>query len=213
GVQQPAPPVLPQPINTSSQPPITPQQQTLPQPEVNIIDPEGYLTKLGVLDKVKDFLKNGNPPEAIAAAIGLQNKKGGVIGKVDPELLANIEAYAQKQPPPDEIEQAVQEPSPVPPTSPESTAKPAKGSIVETPDGIGEVREIRNGKALVEVDGKMRKMLEEELMSPGLPQKDLADLYDELIEGIKTQTGKEVSRHVEWAGYDPEHKELVYRSE
>src|SRR5690606_24077295 len=109
------------------------------------------------------------------------------------------------------IEQAVQEPSPVPPTSPESTAKPAKGSIVETPDGIGEVREIRNGKALVEVDGKMRKMLEEELMSPGLPQKDLADLHDELIEGIKTQTGKEVSRHVEWAGYDPEHKELVYR--
>ena len=187
------------------------QQQALPQPELNTIDPEGYLTKLGVLDKVKGFLKNGNPPEAIAAAIGLQNKKGGVIGKVDPELLSNIQAYAQKQPSIDETGQAVTKPPPDPLTAPESTVKPSKGQIVETPDGIGEVREIRNGKALVEVDGKMRKMLEEELMEPGLPQKDLADLHDELIKGIKTYTGKEVSRHVEWAGYDPEHKELVYR--
>ena len=97
------------------------------------------------------------------------------------------------------------------PVPAKSVEKAAKGQIVDTPEGIGEVREIRNGKALVEVDGKMRQMLEDELMSPGLPQKDLADLHEELIEGIKTHTGKEVSRHVEWAGYDPEHKELIYK--
>lgn len=89
--------------------------------------------------------------------------------------------------------------------------KVAKGQIVETPDGIGEVREIRNGKALVEVDGKMRKVLEEELMSPGIPQKDLAELHEDLIEGIKTHTGKNVSRHVELAGYDSIHKEMIYK--
>jgi predicted GNAT family acetyltransferase/translation elongation factor P/translation initiation factor 5A len=345
------------PLSNPSQPPVNgtniPKQQALPQDKVNPIDPEDYLSKKGVLEIVKSWTSQGIKPEAIEAMISTKNG----VGKEDPELLENIRAYAQKQPPPEETGQAIQPPSPTPTTAPEgkkptnsidsgsklienptkgstheiirdrekdasklfgegsreitykhpesegyikvlqrengpssvlelyvpekfrkkgigkalqekalqenpelmgqvsskSAAKNAyemgrrpvdspnatleevykkidedssvnliskslqpeekvsKGSIVETPDGVGEVKEIRNGKALVEVDGKMRKVLEEELMSPGIPQADLATLHDELIEGIKRETGKEVSRHVETAGYDPEHKELIYR--
>lgn len=135
---------------------------------------------------------------------------GQIKSVEDLKKFADFWNKSKKNPPPEATPEGAK-PEPKSPITPETTQKPMKGAIVETPDGIGEVREIRNGKALVEVDGKMRKLLEEELMNPGLPQKDLADLHEELIEGIRQQTGKEVSRHVEWAGYDPEHKELVYR--
>ena len=204
------------PLTNPSQPPsntnIVQQQQALPQAEVKTIDPTQILSNTNTLGKVNDLIATGNNPEAIGAFF--RKFQAPVVKQVEKEAGKPFEEviseYIQKQPPPEASAEGAK-PEPKSPISPETTQKPIKGAIVETPDGIGEVREIRNGKALVEVDGKMRKMLEEELMEPGLPQKDLADLHEELIEGIKQQTGKEVSRHVEWAGYDPEHKELVYR--
>ncbi len=86
-----------------------------------------------------------------------------------------------------------------------------KKSLVSSPQGIGEVREIRNGKALVEVDGKLHKIDSDELEQSPLPEKELADLYDELVGGIEKETGQEVSRNVEWAGYDPKTNELLYK--
>lgn len=38
-----------------------------------------------------------------------------------------------------------------------------KNSVVSSPNGVGEVKEIRNGQAIVEVDGKLHKVKEEEL--------------------------------------------------
>ena len=38
-----------------------------------------------------------------------------------------------------------------------------KNSLVSSPNGIGEVKEIRNGQAIVEVDGKLTKVKEEDL--------------------------------------------------
>lgn len=87
----------------------------------------------------------------------------------------------------------------------------AKKDMVASPHGVGEVREIRNGQAIVEVDGKLHKVKEEELIQSPLPEKDLADLFDDLVSGIEKKTGKQVSRNVEWAGYDPKTNELIYK--
>jgi hypothetical protein len=87
----------------------------------------------------------------------------------------------------------------------------SKNSTVIAPQGVGEVKEIRNGKAIVEIDGKRHQVNEEDLESSPIPEKDLADLYEDVISGIEKTTGKQVSRNVEWAGYDPNVNELAYR--
>lgn len=87
----------------------------------------------------------------------------------------------------------------------------AKHDLVASPQGVGEVKEIRNGKAIVEVDGKMHKVDKGDLIQSPVSSKDLADLHDELIKGIEAHTGQEVSRNVEWAGYDPKLNELAYK--
>ena len=84
-------------------------------------------------------------------------------------------------------------------------------SIVSTPQGVGEVKGLSNGNAIVEIDGKAHKVSEKDIQQPPIPEKDLADLHNELIGGIEKSTGKQVSRNVNWAGYDPEAKELQYR--
>ena len=86
-----------------------------------------------------------------------------------------------------------------------------KSAIVSTPQGVGEVKGISNGKAIVEINGKAHKIDENEIETPPIPEKDLADLHNDLIAGIEKSTGKQVSRNVNWAGYDPEAKELAYR--
>lgn len=86
----------------------------------------------------------------------------------------------------------------------------AKSETVATPHGVGEVKEIRNGKAIVEVDGKKHQVNEDELETAPIPEKDLAALYDELIQGIEGETGEDVSRMVQWAGYNPETNTLQF---
>lgn len=93
----------------------------------------------------------------------------------------------------------------------EKPIKIEKGSTVGSPQGIGEIKAIRNGKAIVEVDGKKHQVDEDELIQSPLPEKDLADLYEDLIGGIEKSTGKQVSRNVDWAGYDPNTNELAYK--
>lgn len=94
----------------------------------------------------------------------------------------------------------------------QETERPAitKNETVATPHGVGEVREIRNGQAIVDVDGKLHKVKEEELKASPIPEKDLAALYDELIHGIEEETGEDVSRMVQWAGYDPKNNTLTF---
>lgn len=83
------------------------------------------------------------------------------------------------------------------------TPKIEKKSIVSSPQGIGTVKEIKEKTALVEIDGKLTKVDIKDLESSPLPEKELADLYDELIGGIEKESGEDVSRMVQWAGYDP----------
>ena len=86
-----------------------------------------------------------------------------------------------------------------------------KGSSVASPQGVGQVQAIRNGKAIIDVDGKKHQVDENELIESPLPEKDLAELYEDLISGIEKTSGKQVSRNVEWAGYDPKTNELAYK--
>lgn len=99
----------------------------------------------------------------------------------------------------------------IPQIEEKKSPKIEKSSTVISPNGVGQVKEIRNGKALIEVDGKKHQVDEEDLIASPIPEKELADLYDEMIQGIEKETGQEVSRNVEWAGYDPVNNALGYR--
>lgn len=93
---------------------------------------------------------------------------------------------------------------------PQESPKIEKSSIVASPQGLGQVKEIRNGQALIDVDGKIHNVKEEELTRSPLPEKELADLYEDLIKGIESETEEDVSRMVQWAGYDPESNTLQF---
>jgi hypothetical protein len=184
---------------TTSQPPVnTPsvaQPAIAPQPE-GISNPKEYLEKRGVLKQVDEHLKRGTPPEGVMAV--LTSEGGKTRGKTDPELLKNIEEYSKEVKP--EKEELI----------PPHERKIEPSSIVSTPNGVGEVKALRNGKAIVEIDGKKHQVNEDELETSPLPEKDLGDLYDELIEGIEGNTGEDVSRMVQWAGYNPENNTLQF---
>ena len=187
----------------SSQPPINTENITQNAPPIQpqvISNPKEYLEKQGILNQVDTLLKNGNTPEAIAAAIGM---KQGRHVKIDPELLSNIEEYAKQKP----IEEKV---STTVPTEKIENVPIAKNETVASPQGIGEVKEIRGDKALIEVDGKLHKVPIEDLEQSPLPEKDLADLYDELKIGIEEATDEEMSRMVDYAGYDPQKNTLAF---
>ena len=86
-----------------------------------------------------------------------------------------------------------------------------KNDTAISPLGLGTVKGIHNGKAIVEIDGKNHLIDESDLQTSPIAEKDLADLYDDMIDGIEKHTGKDVSRNVEWAGYDPKTNELAYK--
>lgn len=86
---------------------------------------------------------------------------------------------------------------------------PKKGETAFTPKGIGQVIEERNGKYLVEVDGKKFQVSKDEIESAPA-EKDVASLFDELQEEIKKTTGQEISRAVSFAGYDDKQNSLAF---
>jgi hypothetical protein len=82
---------------------------------------------------------------------------------------------------------------------------------VALPNGdIGEIVNIRQGIATVNANGKEYRRKVEDLIESPIPEKDLAELHDELMKGIESKTGQEISRMVNWAGYDPKTNELAF---
>src|SRR5271154_1164358 len=164
-------------------------QPAQPQQTKGIINPKEYLEKKGILEQVNDSLKRGNKPEQVAAELGI--KRTG-RSRLDPELLSNIEAYAQEtQAAPQK--QKILEPEvqkldvyKETPEIKEETKPISKNQTVASPQGVGEVKEIRNGKALVDVDGKLHKVDAEDL--EGEPEEvknakfdfDLSDVPEDL---------------------------------
>lgn len=97
------------------------------------------------------------------------------------------------------------------PAQQESPKKPVKGDLVASPNGvIGELESIRDQEALVKSKGKLHKVKANEIIPSPLPAKDLADLHEDLIKGIEHETGEEVSRMVNWAGYNPKTNKLSF---
>lgn len=87
-----------------------------------------------------------------------------------------------------------------------------KNELVSTPNGtIGNIESVRDKEALVkDENGKLHKVKVDDLISSPLPEKDMSELYDDLIKGIEKHTGQDVSRHVSLAGYDPKFNQLAY---
>lgn len=81
------------------------------------------------------------------------NEKVKKPGFAEKELDRFLETYAPEEP-------KIEEPKPEEIKEPK---KIEKSSIVASPQGIGEVKEIRNGKALVDIDGTLHKVDEDKL--------------------------------------------------
>lgn len=222
----------------SQQPPLDLSKANISQP-TNIQQPKLFDTNiikngLAYRRQIDALIKSGNGPEEIEAYLKKFNpgfiktieKEGkgpfkDIVAQYMQEQLrdeamqpegsipnAKTSPIQQEQPQLQKSEQ-LQEPIEQPKAEAEST-KIEKNSIVSSPNGIGEVKEIRNGQAIIDVDSKLYKVKEEDIETSPIPEKDLADLYDDLIKGIESEIGEDVSRMVQWAGYNPETNTLQF---
>ncbi len=201
-------------------------QTQIPQPETPKLDFGQILNQIGIKERV-DNLRQNNPPEVISKIIRYILPKDQ-IKQIESQLKVPIDqiisGYISSSPQEPLNNQNVQENTPetqerhkmefnsqeldVPS---EEIKRGEIGSSVLLPDGqIGNIESVKQGIAQVNVDGKIRNKKEDELIESPLPEKDLADIYDDLIFGIEKDTGQQVSRNVYWAGYDPKTNELAF---
>lgn len=227
--QPPTTPISPQSsVSLPQQPPslVSPSIPNVPAP----VQPEGIsnipelIKKHGFEKQIEAVSKNVKDPKGVAAI--LFNKFPKEMQKLQKEAGKPMEdvvaEYMQSNVKP--LDTVESEPK-APMTREEalgkfrdnliakhSTIEPIKkGETVASPQGIGEIKEIRNGKAIIEVDGKKHQINEDELIQSPIPEKDLGELFEELQGEIEKQTGKQISRNVEYAAYSPENNELLYK--
>jgi hypothetical protein len=96
------------------------------------------------------------------------------------------------------------------PTSSEVTPEKqpiAKTDTVATPQGIGNIKAIKEKTALVEVGGKTHKIPIEELEKPSFSEDEVADAYDNLMAKIPEEHR---SGFIQWAGYDEDRNVLGF---
>jgi len=191
GVQNNQPNALPQqpPVNqVAGNIPQAPQPQ---QPKTNITQ---LFNKHNAIEKIDDLIKSGNGAETVAAYFkkffpqmvkDIEKETGGTVEdaigryaeekQAAPQEQKMLESEGKKLDVPKETGEVKQETKPI-----------SKNEIVASPQGVGEVREIRGDKALVEVDGKLHKVDIEDL--EGEPEEvknskfdfDLADVPEDL---------------------------------
>ena len=113
---------------------------------------------------------------------------------------------------PTEVEEDTAETEKTPEIQTEGKKPLGKGSTVITKDGrLGTVEDIPGKTAKIVSDGKKSVVETDQLIESPLPEKDLADLWDDLIGGIEKKTGEKISRHVNLAGWDPNSNALLYK--
>jgi len=222
-------PVQPAPVNPlsrqglsqgmGSEAPAAPEPtpQTAPQMTASTPSPttpktraSEFFRNLGVEARVEELARKGKTPEEIASDIQFD---------MHPQAR---KAYLAKRGRGEEvpIEQHVKEyltdengflREGVLKSEEKSTPLKKGQTVVDVKSGLtGDLHDIKQKEALINDDGKLHKVKAEDLISSPLPEKELAELYDDLIKGIEKETGRDVSRNVNWAGYDPVHNELVY---
>lgn len=227
--QNQAPSAMPSAPISPSSPPVQPEVNNTP---IKAPDVRSILDKYGLSQHVDKLSERNKDPKQIAAVLYSRFPKEmkqfqDEAGKHMEDAIGDYLASSQNALKPTEL---VENPQ----ISPKNAQNPslnekkslkvdessynapeekpiAKSDIVASPQGVGEVKEVRGGEAVIDVDGKLHKVKEDELIPSPIPEKDLATLYDDMIQGIEKETGQQVSRNVEWAGYDPKSNELAYK--
>lgn len=225
------PPIAPAGNNVTqpSAPPINQQAPTIPQPPQPIQPQRDVKKSVDIIKStgqeatVKNLIEGGLPPSQIKDTLGviLGKKKLKELEKATGGIEQAIEDYAssmaqEQVEAPQEMAKDLNIPEmtselPTAEMMPESNelvekpiqeAKPIKkADTVATPQGIGEIKEIRNGKAIVEVDGKLHKVDEDELETE---PKDVIEEVQQLLKIPEVDRSSIVSLFT----FDPEERKM-----
>lgn len=185
------------PTSTSQPPvnqPIVPQATQSLQPEIkpNKFNLKDLFSKHKILDKIEK-LKEGNVSKEEIIDF---------IKQTAPYEMPNIEKETGQKS--DQIlSEYLQD------YEPQKETPIEKNSTVISPQGVGQVLEVRNGKALIDVDGKKHQVDEDELETSPIPEKDMGELLDALNKQIEVETGEEVSRAINLVGFSPETRSVI----
>lgn len=208
------PSIAPPKVNPSSSP--STNSKTIGSiPTPTRIDISPLISKYRhVFNKIKTLRDTGNDSQAIQAYFKtFQSQDIKAIEKNVKMPFENIvDQYLSENPPTSkEIQQSKIENLNQPINAPIQQNETV-GNLALMPNGdIGEIQSEKNGIAKLRTDhGENHRKINELTVSP-LSKPDLATLHNELLRGIESSTGKEVSRHVNWIGYDPEANELAYK--
>lgn len=185
------------------------EETTTTQMQPPTVDSESILNQFGMKDRVDAMLQAGNNPEQISTALNSLLK--GPTRKDFGDKLKKGEIPPLNQIVQDYIQKAGVTKQEVNPTETVSKNEIEKGSDVLTPNGLAKVISSNGDNALIERDGKKEQVKIDKLIPSPLPEKELNELYDDLLRGIEKKTGQDVSRMVNFAGYDPENNELVFK--
>src|SRR6185503_1828599 len=188
-------------------------QPTLQAPAINPLQNHPIKTK------VDQLIAARNTPKEIVPYLRSFNKKevADLEKSTGKPIEETVSDYFQNAPKPQETpkitepgQETLQQIKPLEEPKEKEIAPVQSKTVILSNGDIGEVKNVRNGIAEIDIDGKTKtRKLDEVIQSP-ISEKDLADLYTDLISGIEKKTGQEVSRNVYWAGYDPKTNELAY---
>lgn len=215
-IQPNQPPIAPVPEPTQIQSSTVPIRETIPLPQ-------------SLQKQTSALLSAGNNPQTIAATLkSTQPKIVKEYEKATNQSIENaVDDFAKQnigEPQANigsDLEERTQEPIiPVQQSADNEIVRPiekekpnelSKGSTVALHNGdIGEIIDIRKGVATVNAQGKEYRRKISDLIESPLPEKDLADLFEDLTKKIEIKSGEEISRMVNWAGYDPKTNELAF---
>lgn len=196
--------------------PVPPQQQIqvpIDQTEVDTnpkYQPEyDFLEKRKLIIKMQTMAKAGKSPKEIAEMLKKKlpmmeqeyiRSLGGGEGSLDDKLLDIANKFTQ---PTGIIQKQVEK---LPKLTEQSETEPTNLVLTKAGD-LGDIKGADAKGLLINVDGKVHKYGDQDVIESPLPQKDLATLYEDLIQGIPE---KARSSMINMAGYDPESKEFIF---
>lgn len=215
-IQQNVSPNLQQPIQPPSSPIISSSQPTISSSQA--------LENIGALKQVNNMLDANNSPEVVADVVNsmlkgeTRNSFGKMLksGQVKP-LIDMVKDVQQER----ELSKTNQPIIPIQQQIPEQIQEPLKeiqaqsekpinkGSIVDTPMGVGEIKGISNGKAIVEIDGKAHNIDEKNIEHTEFSEEDVAKAYNHLMKVIPEP---HKSSWIQWSGYDEDRNVLGFIS-
>jgi KTSC domain len=190
--------------------PTTPTQQS-PEQSISVIE------QMGIGPQIQTMQAAGNSPEAIAAAVGVTMKpnqrkwldeqiKAGT-SKSLPDLITDyVGQFSSNSANNEKISPKIAQNVQKQPNSQEKTKlKAQKGELVSTPGGeVGEIKSQRNGKALVDLNGKLHQ---EEEKSLEMPNEELIQAVETLLNLPEIEKSAIISSLV----YRPSKKEMFVK--